>query len=144
MDHQISPNGDYGASVCGGINYSYTDSPWRIFAWDAFHFFRLAWALPWLLMPFRPYDSGSLSELAPTHENLRCVFIHTILVVMQTLFILSFPFAIFFPIWTVVAGVVAFLFVNRQFCTLLNNGRPTIYTSDRKYAVPSPEHAHEE
>lgn len=95
-------------------------------------------------MPFRPHDSGSLSELAPTPENIRCLLIHAILVVLQVSFLLYLPFAVFFPIWAVVAGVGAFLLVNRAFCSLLNKGRSTIYTSDRKYAAPLPEHAHEE
>lgn len=95
-------------------------------------------------MPFQPHDSGSLSELAPTHENLRCILIHTILVILQVSFLLCFPYAIFFPIWTVVTAVGAFLMVNRAICSLLNKGRATIYTSDRKYAAALPEHAHEE
>lgn len=63
---------------------------------------------------------------------------------MQVLFLACLPYAIFFPIWMVVTGVGAFLTANRMFCSLLNKGRATIYTSDRKYAVALPEHAHEE
>ncbi|SPO04447.1 uncharacterized protein DNG_07132 [Cephalotrichum gorgonifer] len=108
----------YQVGGCSTINYSYTDSPWRLFAWDIYHFFRLVWSLPWMVIPIRPQDSGAFSELAPTPENIRCL--------------------------AVVVGTTVFVAVNRAFCLLLNKGCTRLYTSDMKYAMPLPEHAHEE
>ncbi|OBR16025.1 hypothetical protein CH63R_01205 [Colletotrichum higginsianum IMI 349063] len=128
-----------GSSV---ISYSYTDFPWKLFAWDIYYFFNYIWALPWIVWPISPADSGHLDELAFTRQNLFCIFIHIVLCVMQIAFILALPFAIFLPIWVAGLALTAFLAVNYLLCLLLNG--PTLtYTSDPKYAPELPEHDHE-
>ncbi|PSR97763.1 hypothetical protein BD289DRAFT_340638, partial [Coniella lustricola] len=116
------------------INYSYTDSPWRLLAWDTYTFFYYIWALPHILLPIRPTDSGHLSELAPTPGNLFCILIHAILVVLQAAFILLLPpIAFFIPLWTTLLAVGAFMVLNKGLSALLN-GNGVIFHSEPQYA----------
>lgn len=127
------------------INYSYTDDPWRLMAWDTFYFFYYIWALPYVLFPYRPTDSGELSELAPTRGNIFCILVHAVLVVLQLAFILLLPpLALFLPLWTTLLIVAAFLVLNRAIYSLLN-GEDVIFHSDPKYAAPDQDRfAHEQ
>ncbi|KAK2015415.1 hypothetical protein LZ32DRAFT_616088 [Colletotrichum eremochloae] len=128
-----------GSSV---INYSYTDFPYKLLAWDIYYFFQYIWALPWIIWPLTPADSGDLDELAFTRQNLFCIFMHIILFVLQLAFILALPFAILLPIWVAGLALAAFFTLNYLLCLLLNG--PTLtYHSDPKYAPELPEHAHE-
>lgn len=126
------------------INYSYTDFPWKLLVQDVYQFFRLAWALPYIVWPTSPTDSGSLDELAPTAANAVCVAVHVVLCLMQLLFLLSVPLMALFPIWTVTLAVLGFFGVNHAICRLLLNGNDIQYTSDAQYAAALPEHAHEQ
>lgn len=128
-----------GSSV---ISYSYTDFPWKLLAWDIYYFTQYIWALPWIVWPITPADSGELDELAFTRQNLFCIFMHVVLCILQIAFILALPFVILLPIWVAGLGLGAFFAVNYLLCLLLNG--PTLtYTSDPKYAPALPEHAHE-
>jgi hypothetical protein len=135
----------FGSQVGGKsvINYSYTDLPWRLLGWDVFYFCKFFWALPYILLPITPSDSGDLDELSFTVENIFCVVVHAILVVLQLLFVLALPLAIILPIWMVVLGIAAFLLLNNGLCMLLN-GEKVTYQSDPKYARALPQHAHEQ
>ena len=137
----------FGSQIGGQsvINYSYTDLPWKLFAYDVYYFFYYLWALPYIIWPVKPSEnnSGHLDELSPTLQNLFCIFIHFILVVLQLSFILALPFSILFPIPLVAAAVAAFLTLNYALCTLIN-GSETEYHSDPEYAPALPEHAHEQ
>ncbi|KND89301.1 hypothetical protein TOPH_06028 [Tolypocladium ophioglossoides CBS 100239] len=125
------------------INYCYTDMPWRLLVKDIHYFFAYAWALPWVLMPLRPYGSDELDELYPDWRNLFCILVHFVLVILQLAFLVVLPVAIFFPIWTVAGGVSAFMLVNWALCKLLN-GKEVTFRSNEKYAKELPEHAHEQ
>lgn len=127
------------------INYSYTDSPWRLLAWDVYYFFYYIWALPYIIFPYKPADSGPLSELSPTWANIFCIFIHTILVVLQLAFLLLLlPVAIVLPLWMTVLGIGAFMVLNKALCALLN-GEDILFYSDPQYAKPNqPRFAHEQ
>ncbi|CAN8104885.1 unnamed protein product [Discula destructiva] len=127
------------------INYSYTDSPWILLAWDTYYFFYYIWALPYIIFPYKPADSGPLSELSLTRGNIFCVFIHTILVIIQLAFILLLPpLALLLPLWTTILGIIAFMLVVRALCALLN-GEDIIFHSDPQYAKPAqPRFAHEQ
>ncbi|KAK2058004.1 hypothetical protein LY76DRAFT_74722 [Colletotrichum caudatum] len=128
-----------GSSV---INYSYTDFPYKLLAWDIYYFFQYIWALPWIVWPVTPADSGDLDELAFTRQNLFCIFIHLVLFVLQLAFVLALPFTVVLPIWVAGLASAAFFALNHLLCLLLNG--PTLtYTSDPKYAPERPEHAHE-
>ena len=134
------------ASQVGGpsvISYSYTDMPSRLLAYDIWYFFQFAWALPWILMPVRPCDSGHLAELALTWPNMFCIAIHSLLCVLQVAFILALPVVAFFPIYVAAIFIGGFLTLNWALCLLLN-GPSVEYHSDEKYAKPLPEHAHEQ
>ncbi|KAF9873566.1 hypothetical protein CkaCkLH20_09025 [Colletotrichum karsti] len=125
------------------INYSYTDFPWKLLAYDIYFFFSYAWALPWIVWPFSPADSGDLDELAFTRQNLFCVGMHLLLCILQIGFIFALPLTIFFPLWIDILALSAFFAVNYLLCLLLNG--PTLtYTSDEKYAPALEKHAHEQ
>ncbi|KAJ4423210.1 hypothetical protein N0V82_002071 [Gnomoniopsis sp. IMI 355080] len=131
------------------INYSYTDSPWKIIRKDIYYFFYYIWALPYIVFPFKPCDSGALSELSPTSGNIFCIFVHTILVILQLGFIfILFPLALFIPLWTTILLIGAFLVVNGLLCKLLNGSADDtdiIFHSDPQYALPDqPRFAHEQ
>ncbi|KAJ4387890.1 hypothetical protein N0V93_008493 [Gnomoniopsis smithogilvyi] len=131
------------------INYSYTDSPWKILQKDIYYFFYYIWALPHIILPFRPADSGALSELSPTSGNIFCIFVHTILVILQLGFILVLlPLALFIPLWMTILLTAALLVVNGLLCNLLNgsdNESEFIFHSDPQYAKPDqPRFAHEQ
>jgi hypothetical protein len=125
------------------INYGYTDPPWRLMAKDIYYFFVYSWALPWVGLPLRPTDSGNLDELYPSLQNLWCMLVHFVLLVLQLGFLLSLPFLFIFPLWADATYVAGFLILNRMLCGLLN-GKDITYTSDEKYAKKLPEHDHEQ
>ncbi|ROW02465.1 hypothetical protein VMCG_06142 [Cytospora schulzeri] len=127
------------------INYSYTDRPLRLLAWDIYYFFRFSWAIPYVLWPFRPFDSGHMSELAPTWGNAWCILVHLVLVVLQLAFLLCFPpVALFMPLWMTLAGVAAFMALNKALCLMIN-GEEEVFHSDPEYARPGQERfAHEQ
>ncbi|KAG7126722.1 hypothetical protein HYQ44_000442 [Verticillium longisporum] len=135
----------FGSQVGGQtvINYAYTDLPSRLMTWDIYYFFYYSWALPWIVLPLTPSDSGDLDELAVTPQNIFCIALHLILFILQLVFVLSLPAALFFPIWMAVACWGAFLVFNWAFCLLLN-GPDIEYHSDEKFAEARPEHAHEQ
>ncbi|KUI56312.1 hypothetical protein VP1G_03745 [Cytospora mali] len=127
------------------INYSYTDKPLRLLAWDIYYFFRFAWAVPYILWPLSPFASGDLSELAPTWGNFVCIFTHFILIILQLVFILCFPpVALFLPLWASFVSLAAFMALNKLLCRTLN-GKGVVFHSDPKYARPGQEKfAHEQ
>ncbi|KAK7433397.1 hypothetical protein QQZ08_000337 [Neonectria magnoliae] len=125
------------------IDYAHTDFPWKLFVKDVYYFFVYVWALPWVIWPLVPAGPKEFNELAFTPQNLFCIFVHLILAILQLPFLIGLPFTIFFPIWIVALGVVAFLVLNWALCRLLNGATDT-YHSDEKYARPRPEHAHEQ
>jgi hypothetical protein len=125
------------------INYSYTDRPLKLMAYDVYYFFKFIWALPYVLIPLSPSDSGDLDELSLTRGNLFCVGLHAVLVVLQLGFIVTLPTLVLFPVWTAALAIGLFMLVNYWLCTLLN-GKEVEYHSDPKYAPALPEHAHEQ
>ncbi|KAK0611580.1 hypothetical protein B0T14DRAFT_530699 [Immersiella caudata] len=125
------------------INYSYTDMPWKLIAFDVYYFFIFIWALPHILFPITPADSGDLAELSLTRGNLFCIAVHFVLCILQLGFILSLPLMILLPIWTAVLAIALFFVVNHGLCMLIN-GKVVEYHSDPKYASALPEHAHEQ
>ncbi|KAH9890798.1 hypothetical protein F4778DRAFT_367846 [Xylariomycetidae sp. FL2044] len=137
---------DFFGSQVGGesvINYSYTDNPWRLTAWDIKYFFTFAWALPWVVWPMRPCDGGAFDELSNTPANRWCIFVHIVLAVIQLFFIFTLPLAFLFPAWIVVAWLIVFFTANWIICWALN-GNTIVYESDPKY-TPNPNlHANEQ
>ncbi|KAM5351780.1 hypothetical protein ACJ41O_004503 [Fusarium nematophilum] len=125
------------------IDYSHTDFPWRLFVKDVYYFFVYVWALPWIIWPIYPFGPKEFNELSPTPENLFCIVVHSILVVLQLGFIIALPFTIVFPVWMAITGIAGFMTLNWLLCKLLNGPKDT-YDSDEKYAKAKPEHAHEQ
>ncbi|KAL1876377.1 hypothetical protein VTK73DRAFT_9446 [Phialemonium thermophilum] len=135
----------FGSQIGGKsvINYAYTDMPGKLLAFDVYYFFTFAWAIPYILLPLTPADSGELDELSLTLQNVFCIFIHVILCALQLAFILALPLSVLLPVWTVVLGAACFFLVNQALCSLLN-GRKSEYHSDPEYAPRLPEHDHEQ
>ncbi|KAK3319842.1 hypothetical protein B0T19DRAFT_361541 [Cercophora scortea] len=117
----------FGSQVGGRsvINYSYTDLPWKLMAYDIYYFLTFSWALPHIVLPLTPSDSGYLAELSFTAKNIFCIVIHIVL------------------LWTAAILIVLFFLVNYGLCELLN-GKDVEYHSHPHYAEASPEHAHEQ
>ncbi|KAJ9148626.1 p-hydroxylaminobenzoate lyase [Pleurostoma richardsiae] len=142
----VPPSTEFFGSQIGGktvINYSYTDFPWKLLAWDIYYFFHFAWALPYIVMPSKPTDSGDLDELALTRGNLFCVLVHTVLCILQLAFILCLPLSLFFPLWIVIPAIALFFGINHALCRLLN-GKDIVFHSDARYARARKEHEHEQ
>jgi hypothetical protein len=127
------------------INYSYTDRPSRLLLWDVYYFFYYIWALPYIILPLKPLDSGHLSELAPTRGNMWCIFIHVILAILQlAMIVLLPPVALVLPLWATLAIVAVFVAVNKGLCTLINADQ-VLFHSDPEYAAPNQDKfAHEQ
>ncbi|KAF2963722.1 hypothetical protein GQX73_g9855 [Xylaria multiplex] len=135
----------FGSQVGGEsvINYSYTDLPWKLVAYDIKYFFTFAWALPWIIWPVRPCDGDHFDELSFTADNIWCIFIHLILFIFQLLFLISLPLALLLPVYLFIAALGVFFLINWCLCRCLN-GDDIIYESDPKYAPALNEHRHEQ
>ncbi|KAI1435814.1 hypothetical protein GGR50DRAFT_275992 [Xylaria sp. CBS 124048] len=125
------------------INYCYTDMPWRLVAYDIRYFFTFSWALPWIIWPLRPCDSGPFDELSLTAENVWCIFIHLLLALCQLAFLLLLPVGLLLPVYLFIAALAAFFLINWLLCRCLN-GSTITYESDPKYAPTLAAHEHEQ
>lgn len=137
---------DFYRSQVGGtgvINYSYTDFPWRLFLKDILYFFKYFWALPWIVLPLTPTDSGPLDELYPSWANMWCLTVHSILIFLQLFFIFGLLVAVLFPVWVGALFAGSCLFLNWLLCLFLN-GKGITFHSDEKYAQALPQHEHEQ
>jgi hypothetical protein len=117
--------------------------PWKLMTWDVYYFFKFFWAIPYILWPVSPTDSGDLSELSPTWGNVWCISIHVVLCVLQLAGLVVLPSLVVFPVWMAAAFFGIFMLANKLLCTLLN-GKGVEYHSEPKYAPELPEHAHEQ
>nr|CEG04689.1 unnamed protein product [Fusarium clavum] len=125
------------------IDYSHTDPPFKLLAKDIYYFFIYVWALPWVVWPIYPLATKGFDELYPSSQNIFCVVVHLVLIILQLGFILALPFAIVLPVWLAGTGIAGFMTLNWLLCKLLN-GKQETYTSEEKYAKELPEHAHEQ
>ncbi|KAI3319792.1 hypothetical protein HD806DRAFT_547689 [Xylariaceae sp. AK1471] len=144
--HDANNRTEFFGSQVGGksvINYSYTDLPWKLVAWDIKCFFTFAWALPWILWPVRPCDGDHFDELSYTADNVWCIFIHVLLVILQLFFLISLPVTLVLPVYLFIAALAVFFTVNWLLCRCLN-GKTITYESDPKYAPALEEHQHEQ
>ncbi|KAI1472077.1 uncharacterized protein F4812DRAFT_467905 [Daldinia caldariorum] len=126
----------FGSQVGGGtvINYSYTDMPWKLVFWDFWNFLKYARSLIWVVMPLWPCYGGSFDELSLTFQHVWCLSVHTVLIILQVIFLLGLlPLLFILPGWLFVSGLVTFFAVNALICRTLN-GSTIQYTSDPKYS----------
>lgn len=106
-----------------GGPHPYTGPPLKLLYEDAMLCLKLWRTIPGILLPILPFRSGPLDELYPTYRNMANVALHCVLVVVQSLFILSLfvmPFMPFVPLGVAVAYFAVFWFCNRWICFLLN------------------------
>ncbi|KAL9096944.1 MAG: hypothetical protein Q9165_000908 [Trypethelium subeluteriae] len=66
----------------------YTSPPLDLVRIDILLFMRHALFLPNIVFPFKPWPSGELDELCPTRGNLIAMGLHSVLIVLQLLFLL--------------------------------------------------------
>jgi hypothetical protein len=137
----------YGSQV-GGENvtpHSYTDSPMGLLRHDIWS--ALIWSpyLQFIMRPLWPWRSRRFCELYPSRENLWCILLHIVLIVMQSAFLVSIPFwfVFFLPLTTILCGVGVFWSINEGICYLLN-GSGMLWKSDPIYAKATKEHEHEQ
>ena len=121
----------------------YTDSPLILLRSDILSALRFYLFLPFIVMPITPQLSGPLSELYPSASNLWSMLLHLILVCMQVPFILSVPFWVLFPVWSVLIGVGIFWAVNQGICYLLNGNKMKVW-SEAKYTEKKEERKNEQ
>ena len=135
----------YGSQVGGKVvtPHSYTDSPLVLLRHDVWSALKLFPFSPFIVFPLSPWGSGKLCELYPSFANVWNMVLHVLLMLIQLPFIFSVPFWIFFPVWSVIAGVSVFWAVNQTICYILN-GSKLQYHSDPKYAKLKEEHKHEQ
>ncbi|KAI1475080.1 hypothetical protein F4774DRAFT_429242 [Daldinia eschscholtzii] len=136
----------FGSQVGGGtvINYSYTDMPWKLVFWDFWYFIKYAKSLLWVLLPLWPCYGGDFDELSFTFQHVWCLFVHTILIILQVAFLLAFLPAMFIlPGSIFVPGLVSFFIVNALICRTLN-GSTIQYTSEPRYSPHWEKFEHEQ
>lgn len=103
--------------------------------WDTFYFFKYSKFLPNIVLPLVPCDSGDMCELALTWGNLHCLFVHSILIMLQLGFLLvAPPMALLFPLWMTVLFVASFFVVNQALCQILNGSHGLVFESDPRFA----------
>ncbi|KAL4786339.1 hypothetical protein BJX76DRAFT_124267 [Aspergillus varians] len=122
----------------------YTASPWKLM-WEDIHlFFRKAWSIPFVLLPLSTYNSGDLDELYPSLSNMGNLAFHTILSLLQILFLLTIPVFVvcMVPALWMCVYIGGALWANKALCNLVLNREPSVLVS-RYPELEAPEHRHE-
>lgn len=110
----------------------YTGPPWRLMWDDTILFFKHFFYLKNIVMPLwqdprdgQPsYPSGDLDELYPSSANMKAIVLHSFLIVIQSIFLISLLFAAAFPFPLLAAYVGIFVTVNNLTCRILNGSVP--------------------
>lgn len=107
-----------------GVPLPYTASPLRLFWSDVFLFLRYIKYFPDVVLPLTPWNSGALDELYPSGKNLFDIAVHSVLLVFQTVFLLSLPLCVVFliPAFWIMLYALAVLLVNCTICRFALNG----------------------
>jgi hypothetical protein len=112
----------------------HTMHPWKLLLDDSilfikniFHIHNIVipmfqWASPPSLRLKDYFGSGDMDELYPSFQNIMNLTFHSILIVSQTIFLVSLPFVAFLPFSVVVGYILTFVIVNYFVCWLLNRG----------------------
>ena len=110
----------------GFISIPYDMHPLRLVWLDILSIFELYRLLPLTVAPLTPCASGSLDELSPTLSNIRDMFLHTILIIIQLVLILALPIMTvlfwFLPGLVSLAFALEMLVVTLVIMRLLNGG----------------------
>lgn len=104
---------------------AYTSSPWQLLRSDFITFIHLLPSIFSIITPWRPWPNGFYDELFPSPGNIFSIFNHVILFTTQSIFILSTPLWLLFPVWMVAIYVFAFILLNKLFCYFLNGSQRT-------------------
>ncbi|KAI9840115.1 MAG: hypothetical protein M1837_001919 [Sclerophora amabilis] len=101
----------------------YTTSPLGLVWYDVKLGFSLILAMPLIVWPLKPWDSGPLDELYPSKENLSDLFMHALLMIFQTIFLLSIPCCVALPLAVFLLYILAALVINATLCKILNGSK---------------------
>lgn len=88
------------------------------------------------VIPFRVGTSDPFDELYPSAVNIKSITIHIILITIQSLFLLSLPLCILwpvpvpFPFLLLAAYIGAFWLVNSALCRILNGSSIRLHSKD--------------
>lgn len=107
----------------------YTASPLQLLRADLILFFKNILLFPTLIFPLTPFGSGELDELYPSWLNIREILLHTLIVIVQAVFLISLPFCVVYPSGLILAYSGLFLAVNRLLSRVLN-GKEAYLTSN--------------
>ncbi|KAL2823050.1 hypothetical protein BJX63DRAFT_4395 [Aspergillus granulosus] len=119
----------------------YTASPWKLLWEDILLVSRSLWAVPNVILPLTPYNSGDLDELYPSLRNLANLAFQLVLSLLQIGFLISVPILVICmapTLWTC-AYIGGVLLANRALCNLLLNRGSTVLES-RVPKHEAPEH----
>lgn len=103
---------------------SYTAFPWEILNFDILLFFRWSPYLINIILPLWPCLSHDLDELYPSLENIYDIFLHGILFVSQSFFLISLLFLATVPFVFYISYIGLFIGLNTAVCKLLNGSIP--------------------
>ncbi len=96
----------------------YTGNPFLSLLYDIKLFCNTAMFFPTMVLPWR--SKNELDEFYPSPGNLFDGFLHIVLFIAQSVFLLSLPFCFILPLGWFLSYVVAFAILNHIFCYLLN------------------------
>jgi len=100
----------------------YTSNPFLSLLSDIKLFCNTAMFFPTMVLPWR--SRTELDEFYPSLGNLFDGFLHLVLFIAQSAFLLSLPFCFILPLGWFLSYVVAFAILNHIFCYLLNGFKP--------------------
>jgi hypothetical protein len=124
------------------IPLPYTGSPIQLLWGDAILFFRSVRFLLGIVLPWKPWASGTLDELFPSPPNLLAITVHTFLIVYQLGFLLSLPYCLVCPILMIALYVSAVIFGNNLICRVLNGSRRFLESQVSINSLPEHEEEH--
>lgn len=103
----------------GDVPLAYTATPSKLLWSDAKLTWRCLGYLPQIVTPFIPRNQ--LDEIWPVPRNILIVIVHTILVILELIFLVSLPFTITFPAGLAVIYIAGFLLLIGLITRCLNS-----------------------
>lgn len=102
----------------------YTASPLKLLWSDIILCLSVLWVVPGVFFPLTPWRSKELDETYPASGNVFAIAVHSFLLMVQSLFVLSIPLCAFslMPFLWFIVYVAAFVLVNYVICMVTLNG----------------------
>lgn len=120
----------------------YTSNPIYLLWSDIKLFWQLKGICLDVIKPWNVYPGGRTDELYPSTANLTCIGLHTFLIVLQGMFLLSLPVIIFFspvvPLLALILYVVVVSLITAVVARILNGDGSTVTSDPRLMAGYDP------